>query len=135
MLFKRFQFSDLEIEQNFFKQKHGLKLKIKTETTGIVTGTNLRNRAVFKNLGIMQRLCFLQKLGLCTSQFLYLDNLVYADSLDDLTNKKSVLGKQQALKDLALINTYRSKRHSQNMPVRGQRTHTNAKTRRKRRVL
>jgi hypothetical protein len=67
--------------------------------------------------------------------FLSLDSLTYVDGLDGLSNKKSILEKQQALKDLALINTYRFRRLNQNMPVRGQRTHTNAKTRRKRRIV
>jgi small subunit ribosomal protein S13 len=35
------------------------------------------------------------------------------------------------LKNLTLLNTYRSSRHKTNLPVRGQRTHSNARTQRK----
>lgn len=42
--------------------------------------------------------------------------------------------KQAAIKNLKLINSYRGLRHKKGLPVRGQRTHTNAKTRRKRGV-
>jgi ribosomal protein S13 len=43
--------------------------------------------------------------------------------------------KHQSIKNFLLTNSYRGLRHKLNMPVRGQRTHTNAKTRRKRKVV
>ena len=42
--------------------------------------------------------------------------------------------KQQQIKNLILITSYRGGRHKLGFPVRGQRTHTNAKTRRKRKI-
>lgn len=43
--------------------------------------------------------------------------------------------KQQSIKNNILISSYRGVRHTTNLPIRGQRTHTNAKTRRKRKVF
>lgn len=43
--------------------------------------------------------------------------------------------KQQSIKNSILISSYRGLRHNTNLPVRGQRTHTNAKTRRKYKVV
>lgn len=43
--------------------------------------------------------------------------------------------KQQSIKNNILISSYRGLRHTTNLPIRGQRTHTNAKTRRKRKVV
>lgn len=54
-----------------------------------------------------------------------LSNLVHNDSFE----------KHQSIKNFLLTGAYRGLRHKLYMPVRGQRTHTNAKTRRKRRVV
>jgi|SRR5690606_21622159 len=45
------------------------------------------------------------------------------------------LTKVQRIKELQLIDSFKGERHYLNMPVRGQRTRTNARTRRKRKVI
>jgi len=75
----------------------------------------------------------LEKIGIKkNSKFLYFydENLFNAhkSTLDKII-------KRQSIKTLLLISNYRGKRHKNNLPVRGQRTHTNAKTRRKRAVV
>jgi ribosomal protein S13 len=80
----------------------------------------------------MQRAFLMEKLGQKTF-YLSEDVNFWAADLS-ITNKKDFLIKNQSLKELSLINTYRANRMSRNLPIRGQRTHTNAKTRRKRKT-
>jgi uncharacterized protein YqjF (DUF2071 family) len=82
--------------------------------------------------GKMQRAFLMEKLGQKTF-YLSEDVNFWAADLS-ITNKKDFLIKNQSLKELSLINTYRANRMSRNLPIRGQRTHTNAKTRRKRKT-
>ena len=53
--------------------------------------------------------------------------------LKDFKNENYFI-KNNRLNTLKTLNSFRSQRHNNNMPVRGQRTHTNSKTRRKHNV-
>ena len=45
------------------------------------------------------------------------------------------IGPQRDVKNCIMIGSYRGFRHNDGLPLRGQRTHTNAKTSRKRKIL
>lgn len=62
------------------------------------------------------------------------DSPIIQSLLTDVANSNA-FKKHQNIKNLLLTNCYRGLRHSLNMPVRGQRTHTNSKTRRKRKLV
>lgn len=70
----------------------------------------------------------------------FLDKLQYSNvleenHLDQFINRSEIYQKQQNLKLLQLTGSFRGVRHKNFLPVRGQRTHTNAKTRRKYKVF
>lgn len=64
------------------------------------------------------------------------DNLILAQEwFIEFDNEEDRLVKLNSIKTQKLISNYKGLRHSQNMPVRGQRSRTNAKTRRKRKIF
>jgi len=69
------------------------------------------------------------KLGF--SNKLQYPNALEENYLDHFTNRSEIYQKQQNLKLLQLTASFKGARHKSFLPVRGQRTHTNAKTRRK----
>lgn len=85
--------------------------------------------------GLAQKTHFLQKLGVMHPGFLVVEALACVEEQSNFNNKADILVKNQRIKDMALVGKYRAKRLQNNMPVRGQRTHTNAKTRRKRLIF
>lgn len=85
--------------------------------------------------GLAQKAYFLQKLGVVHPGFLIEEALAYVEEQGSFNNKTDILVKNQRIKDMTLVGKYRAKRLQSNMPVRGQRTHTNAKTRRKRLIF
>lgn len=102
-------------------------IEIKTEVLGVES---------FSIMGSAQKAYFLQKLGLLTKLGPAAEEvLACANELSSINNKRDSLIKNQRIKDMALVSAYRARRLQANMPVRGQRTHTNAKTRRKRAVF
>nr|BBD14137.1 ribosomal protein S13 [Ophirina amphinema] len=68
-------------------------------------------------------------LGLDDTQVLKLSRLIMNNYIVDSDLKKVITGNIQHLKK---ISCYRGIRHTQGLPCRGQRTHTNARTSRKR---
>lgn len=106
-------------------EKSGLRGPVKTAAVSI--------RAVSENfLGRSRSDMVLQKI--------FGNSLIrYATVLDkqlgdEMLEVNDRLRKTQQIKNFLLISSYRGLRHKANMPVRGQRTHTNAKTRRKRKI-
>lgn len=87
-----------------------------------------------EGIGKMSWDLILMKLGL----FFISDeenNSLDCDWFELHANTKSLLQKSQSIKEYQLINSFRGERIYLNMPVRGQRTRTNARTRRKRKVI
>lgn len=109
-------------------KSRGRGVELKTEVLGV---------EAFSMMGSAQRAYFLQKLGLLSTKLgtTGAEILACADELSSINNKGDGLIKNQRIKDMALVSAYRARRLQSNMPVRGQRTHTNAKTRRKRAVF
>jgi small subunit ribosomal protein S13 len=68
------------------------------------------------------------------SSFIRYINILETQIEGEIEEAGGKLRKSQQIKNFLLISSYRGLRHKANMPVRGQRTHTNAKTRRKYRI-
>ena len=91
-------------------------------------------------------LTYIYGIGLPTSQYILAESKVNPDTRvrdlteDEITRLRNVIGGiqtegdlrrqvQMNIKRLIEINSYRGLRHRRSLPVRGQRTHTNARTR------
>ncbi|HMP27978.1 MAG TPA: 30S ribosomal protein S13 [Saprospiraceae bacterium] len=89
---------------------------------------------IFENIGKESKREVCARLGVPIGRFLDWELKEHVESCSLINNHAELFLKQQNIKTLQLISSYRGHRHSLNMPVRGQRTHSNSKTRRKRKI-
>lgn len=96
--------------------------------------THIFGIGTFNSLFLCKKLGFSHNLKLknmSKEQILKLVNMIESSNLTITGDLKKL--KSQNLKNLFSIKSYRGLRLKQGLPVRGQRTHTNARTSRKRR--
>lgn len=97
------------------------------------TAAGLKTQLRQLPMGTATRALLSNKLGGALQE--NLAGLIDSGVFESFENREELLDKQQILKNLSMISSYRGNRLKLNMPVRGQRTHTNAKTRRKRKII
>ncbi len=110
----------------FFNSNYNLKDKVNKAFNSIYGLNKEQTEKLFKSLGLKKKIDFnsLEKESLKES-FLLLDSLPFK------TNIKLKIFLDDSLQKLIKIKAYRGLRRKQGFPVRGQRTHTNAKTSKK----